>query len=73
MFTIREKRQTFGLAYHPRLPKFVTYGDDCKIYLYDEETRTQERILSSRCILNKQYKYCIHFDMTLVLMETVFQ
>ncbi|KAF2895757.1 hypothetical protein ILUMI_10417 [Ignelater luminosus] len=47
IYTIREKRQTFGVTYHPRLPKFVTYGDDLKIYLYDEESRTQERILSS--------------------------
>jgi hypothetical protein len=38
------------LTYHPRYPKFVTYGDDCKIYLYDEESKTQERILSSRSL-----------------------
>ncbi|KAF5297933.1 hypothetical protein FQR65_LT19649 [Abscondita terminalis] len=47
IYTIREKRQTYGIAYHPRLPKFITYGDDLKIYMYDEETRTQERILSA--------------------------
>lgn len=48
IYTIREKRQSLGLTYHPRLPKFVTFGDDNKIYLYDEETKTQERILSGR-------------------------
>ncbi|XP_063929908.1 uncharacterized WD repeat-containing protein alr2800-like isoform X2 [Zophobas morio] len=47
LFTIKENRETFGITYHPRYPKFVTYGDDCKIYLYDEESKTQERILSS--------------------------
>ncbi|KAK5644529.1 hypothetical protein RI129_005829 [Pyrocoelia pectoralis] len=47
VYTIRENRQTFGVTYHPRLPKFVTYGDDLRINLYDEETRTQERIFSS--------------------------
>ncbi|KAF5269667.1 hypothetical protein FQA39_LY08590 [Lamprigera yunnana] len=47
LYTIREKRQTYGLTYHPRLPKFVTYGNDLKIYLYDEESHTQERILSA--------------------------
>ncbi|KAG7209405.1 hypothetical protein KM043_015498 [Ampulex compressa] len=44
LYTIREKRQTLGLAYHPQLPKFVTLGDDANVYLYDEETKTQERI-----------------------------
>ncbi|KAB0794764.1 hypothetical protein PPYR_11603 [Photinus pyralis] len=47
IYTIRENRQTYGVTYHPRLPKFVTYGDDLKVNLYDEETRTQERILAS--------------------------
>ncbi|CAH1279506.1 unnamed protein product [Diabrotica balteata] len=45
LYTIKEKRQTFGLSYHPRFPKFVTYGDDLRVHFYDEETRTQERIL----------------------------
>ncbi|XP_043523974.1 uncharacterized protein LOC122536024 [Frieseomelitta varia] len=44
LYTIREKRQTLGLAYHFRLPKFVTVGDDAKVILYDEETKTQERV-----------------------------
>ncbi|XP_019872229.1 uncharacterized WD repeat-containing protein alr2800 [Aethina tumida] len=46
IYTIREKRQTFGITYHPRLPKFMTYGDDANIFMYDEETRIQERILT---------------------------
>ncbi|KAI4460886.1 carbohydrate binding domain containing protein [Holotrichia oblita] len=46
VYTIKEKRQTYGIAYHPRLPKFVTCGDDCKVYMYDEENRVQERIFS---------------------------
>ncbi|XP_043250999.1 uncharacterized WD repeat-containing protein alr2800-like [Colletes gigas] len=44
LYTIREKRQTLGLAYHNYLPKFVTVGDDANIYLYDEETKMQERV-----------------------------
>ncbi|XP_072744062.1 uncharacterized protein [Anoplolepis gracilipes] len=44
IYTIREKRQTLGLAYHPHLPKFVTVGDDTNLYLYDEETKTRERV-----------------------------
>lgn len=47
IYTIREKRQTFGIVYHPRFPKFVTFGDDLKVYFYDEETKTQERVLTS--------------------------
>ncbi|XP_071050238.1 striatin homolog isoform X2 [Onthophagus taurus] len=46
LYTIREKRQTYGVAYHPRLPKFITCGSDGKINLYDEENRIQERIFS---------------------------
>ncbi|KAG5344338.1 GBLP protein, partial [Acromyrmex charruanus] len=44
LYTIRERRQTLGLAYHPQLPKFVTVGDDAILYLYDEETKTLERV-----------------------------
>ncbi|XP_046744254.1 uncharacterized WD repeat-containing protein alr2800-like [Diprion similis] len=44
LYTIRERRQTLGLGYHPFLPKFVTVGDDTNIYLYDEETKIQERV-----------------------------
>ncbi|XP_044755445.1 uncharacterized protein LOC123314319 [Coccinella septempunctata] len=43
IFTINEKRQTYGLAFHPRLNKFVTFGDDLKINLYDYETQVKER------------------------------
>ncbi|XP_076251701.1 uncharacterized protein LOC143190963 isoform X2 [Rhynchophorus ferrugineus] len=46
LYTIKEKRQTFGIVYHPRFPKFVTFGDDLKVYFYDEETKTQERVLT---------------------------
>ncbi|XP_074031543.1 uncharacterized protein [Leptinotarsa decemlineata] len=45
LYTIKEKRQTFGITYHPRFPKFVTYGDDLRVYFYDEESKTQERVL----------------------------
>lgn len=48
LYTIREKRQTLGLCYHPRNAKFVTYGDDSKLNMYDEETQTQERAFYSR-------------------------
>ncbi|CAG9865391.1 unnamed protein product [Phyllotreta striolata] len=54
IYTIREKRQTYGIRYHPRFPKFVTYGDDLKIHLYDEETRTQERILQGSSYPDRQ-------------------
>ncbi|CAH1964093.1 unnamed protein product [Acanthoscelides obtectus] len=47
LYTIREKRQTFGIVYHPRFPKFVTFGDDLKVYFYDEESKVQERILAA--------------------------
>ncbi|XP_018574335.1 uncharacterized protein LOC108913295 [Anoplophora glabripennis] len=45
LYSIKEKRQTFGLTYHPRVPKFVTYGDDSRICFYDEESKTMERVL----------------------------
>ncbi|XP_032676363.1 uncharacterized protein LOC116846526 [Odontomachus brunneus] len=44
LYTIRENRQTLGLAYHPVLPKFVTVGDDTNLCLYDEETKRRERV-----------------------------
>ncbi|EFN78105.1 Uncharacterized WD repeat-containing protein alr2800, partial [Harpegnathos saltator] len=44
LYTIREDRQTLGLAYHPVLPKFVTVGDDTTLRLYDEETKRRERV-----------------------------
>ncbi|XP_076668271.1 striatin homolog [Andrena cerasifolii] len=47
LYTIRENRQTLGLVYHSHLPKFVTVGDDAKIYLYDEETKMQERVFQA--------------------------
>ncbi|XP_026666644.1 uncharacterized protein LOC108621977 [Ceratina calcarata] len=47
LYTIREKRQTLGLAYHAHLPKFVTTGDDAKLVLYDEETKIQERVFQA--------------------------
>ncbi|XP_075970089.1 uncharacterized protein LOC142972684 [Anticarsia gemmatalis] len=47
LYTIREKRQTLGLSYHPRFSKFVTYGDDAKLCMYDEEAQTQERAFYS--------------------------
>lgn len=48
LYTIREKRQTLGLSYHPRFSKFITYGDDAKLNMYDEEAQTQERAFYSR-------------------------
>ncbi|KAL3267745.1 hypothetical protein HHI36_006872 [Cryptolaemus montrouzieri] len=42
-----KNRQTYGLTYHPRLPKFITYGDNLKIFLYDDETKVQERVLQA--------------------------
>ncbi|CAK1552018.1 unnamed protein product [Leptosia nina] len=47
IYTIREKRQTLGICYHPRFTKFVTYGDDAKLNMYDEEAQTQERTFYS--------------------------
>lgn len=44
VYTIREDRETYGIKYHPKLAKFITFGDDQKIYLYDEITKTQERV-----------------------------
>ncbi|XP_049858401.1 ribosome biogenesis protein WDR12 homolog isoform X2 [Schistocerca gregaria] len=42
IYTIPEHRITLGLAYHHSKPKFVTVGDDAKVFLYDEETKKQE-------------------------------
>ncbi|XP_028042374.1 transcription initiation factor TFIID subunit 5-like [Bombyx mandarina] len=47
LYTIREKRQILGLNYHPRFSKFITYGDDSKLNMYDEEAQTQERAFYS--------------------------
>lgn len=48
IFTINEKRQTYGLTFHPRLHKFITYGDDLKINFYDYETQVKERTFKRR-------------------------
>ncbi|KAJ8722695.1 hypothetical protein PYW07_003875 [Mythimna separata] len=53
LYTIREKRQTMGLNYHPRSSKFVTYGDDAKLNMYDEESQTQERAFYASGAKNK--------------------
>ncbi|KAJ8955256.1 hypothetical protein NQ318_000283 [Aromia moschata] len=45
LYTIKENRQTYGITYHPKFPKLITYGDDQKIYFYDEESKVQERIM----------------------------
>ncbi|XP_049867673.1 uncharacterized protein LOC126367914 [Pectinophora gossypiella] len=47
LYTIREKRQTLGLNYHPRFTKFISYGDDARLNMYDEEAQTQERTFYS--------------------------
>lgn len=67
LYTIREKRQTLGLAYHPRLPKFVTVGDDAILYLYDEETKTRERVFRKSVLpdvmdghKSKVFSACFH-------------
>lgn len=39
-----ENRQVLGSEYHPKLSKFLTVGDDAKIFLYDEETMKVERV-----------------------------
>lgn len=41
---LSEKRQTLGATFHPKLPKFMTVGDNSAIYLYDEETMQLEHI-----------------------------
>lgn len=53
VFTIKERRQTYGLTFHPRLQKFITYGDDLKINLYDYETQTKERTFKRSGRLNE--------------------
>ncbi|XP_046830996.1 uncharacterized protein LOC124429585 [Vespa crabro] len=53
IYTIRENRQILGLAYHPNLPKFVTVGDDTNVCLYDEETKTQERVFHASETMEK--------------------
>ncbi|CAG9783767.1 unnamed protein product [Diatraea saccharalis] len=47
VLSVMEKRQTLGLCYHPHYTKFVTYGDDAKLNMYDEEAQTQERAFYS--------------------------
>ncbi|XP_065173437.1 WD repeat-containing protein 5-like [Atheta coriaria] len=46
-WTTEEKRLTAGIAYHPRNNKFVTFGDNRRINLYDEDSKRQERVLSA--------------------------
>ncbi|KAK7867843.1 hypothetical protein R5R35_003519 [Gryllus longicercus] len=43
-YSIREKRQVLGLAYHPQLAKFITFGEDARIHLYDEESSCLEGV-----------------------------
>lgn len=48
VFTIKEKRQTMGVVYHPKKPKLFAFGDDGKILMYDTETRKNELIYQCR-------------------------
>nr|CAD7604546.1 unnamed protein product [Timema genevievae] len=52
VYTIHEHRQTLGLEFHRRSPKFLTVGNDSIIYMYDEETRTQEQVFKSSDAIN---------------------
>jgi len=36
--TISEGQQIMGFTYHPKEPKFLTFGDDARIRMYDIET-----------------------------------
>lgn len=40
---IKEDRQTLGVTYHSKLPKFLTVGNNGSIHLYDEETMKLEQ------------------------------
>ncbi|XP_068085260.1 WD repeat-containing protein 5 homolog [Anabrus simplex] len=53
LFTMKENRQIFGLAYHHRLPKFITVGDDSRVILYDEDRGVQEHIYQSSHVLDR--------------------
>lgn len=48
MFSIKEKREILGVLHHPVHSRFITYGDDGKIHLYDMETQSLEAIYQSR-------------------------
>lgn len=49
IFNIKTDFQVLGLTYHPTLAKFLAYGDNGKIYLYNEETRTCESVFQRSC------------------------
>ncbi|XP_017782260.1 PREDICTED: WD repeat-containing protein 5-like isoform X2 [Nicrophorus vespilloides] len=51
-FTLQEQRKTCGVYYHPKLAKFITVGDNKKIYMYDEDSKRQERVLSASDDMN---------------------
>lgn len=40
----RENRQTLGAAFQPKTKKFITYGDNAALHLYDEETMKVEQV-----------------------------
>lgn len=47
VFTINENRQVLNVVYHPRSSKFLTVGDDARVLMYDENSKTLERIFKS--------------------------
>ena len=47
-YTIHEDRQALGLAYATKINKFVTVGDDTKVFLYDEEAKVKEAVFQRR-------------------------
>nr|CAD7442216.1 unnamed protein product [Timema bartmani] len=57
VYTIHEHRQTLGLEFHRRSPKFLTVGNDSIIYMYDEETRTQEQVFKSSARFHPRNNY----------------
>ncbi|XP_054257930.1 U5 small nuclear ribonucleoprotein 40 kDa protein-like isoform X2 [Macrosteles quadrilineatus] len=43
LLDLKENRQVLGSAYHPKLNKFLTVGDNAAIYLYNAETGQREQ------------------------------
>lgn len=48
---VKENRQTLGATFHPKIKKFLTYGDDATLHLYDEETMTVEQVFERGLVL----------------------
>ena len=55
-YSINERRAISDCTYHPLFPKFLSYGNNGLIYVYDEERQIFEKVLNNMNFNPKTYQ-----------------